>query len=134
MKRAGVTSLAALAQRLQESDALRRSCKAKVDKSGRVFRVLNNTDEVDEGGLSLSKNGERYRVETDGRAPPVLLATPSSEHARSLLLSLSDYLTGTLHPEHGCQTCVEASQWFRSLGYWEGREGVWISGEAWKEF
>ncbi|XP_063839901.1 multifunctional procollagen lysine hydroxylase and glycosyltransferase LH3-like isoform X2 [Scylla paramamosain] len=109
VKRAGVTSLVALAQRLQESDTLRRSCRAKVDKAGRVFHVLNNTDEVDEGGLSLVRSGERYRVETEGRAPPVLLATPSSEHARTLLLSLSDYLTGELHPEHGCQACVEAS-------------------------
>ena len=107
---AGVTSLSALTQHLQENQALRRKCHAELDKDGRVFHVIGNDLRVGEGPLSLVEDGQRYSVEVDGRVPPILLATPSNAHSRSHLLALSDYLTGTLHPKHGCISCVEMGQ------------------------
>lgn len=107
VRKTGVPSLTALAKHLQENETMRRKCKAKVDKLNRVFHVLGEDSTVGEGSLSVVEEGERYWVRVDGRTPPVLLATPSSAHARALLLALSDYLTGWQHPRHGCVSCVE---------------------------
>ncbi|XP_050737169.1 procollagen-lysine,2-oxoglutarate 5-dioxygenase 1-like isoform X2 [Eriocheir sinensis] len=111
MRKAGVPSLTALARHLHENEAMRRKCRAKVDNLNRVFHVLGDESTVGEGPLSVVGEAERYRVIVDGRTPPVLLATPSSPHARALLLALSDYITGRLHPRHGCVSCVEQGDW-----------------------
>lgn len=106
VKRTGAPSLTALAKYLQENEAMRRNCRAKLDTQSRVFHVLGDESTVGEQ-LEVAGEGERYKVKVEGRTPPVLLATPSSAHARALLLALSDYLAGRLHPARGCTTCLE---------------------------
>lgn len=107
-REAGATSLAQLAEHLRQKDALRQRYRAELDTESRVFHVLDDTSDVGDDGVSLSVREGRYEVQVRGRVPPILLAQPGSAHGRALLLALSDYLTGTHHPEHGCVSCLPA--------------------------
>lgn len=114
VKKTGATSLTVLAKHLQENEAMRRRCRAKLDTHNRVFHVLNDESKVG-GELEVVGEGERYWVKVEGYKPPILLAMPSSPHARALLLALSDYLTGRLHPRRGCTSCIEKGKDVTSL-------------------
>ncbi|XP_045614824.2 LOW QUALITY PROTEIN: procollagen-lysine,2-oxoglutarate 5-dioxygenase 1 [Procambarus clarkii] len=128
---AGVDSLAHLVQHLHSSAHLRSNHRAQIDTHSRVFHVLDDNsrvssdvfsvdgdvsnegddvssedDDVSSEGLHLDVTEDRYELKVEGHAPSVLLATPTSDHARALLLSLSDYLTQEHLPGRGCRACA----------------------------
>ncbi|XP_042225715.1 uncharacterized protein LOC121868820 isoform X2 [Homarus americanus] len=105
-RHAGVTSLAQLAQELHQNDHLRRQFRAMLDTHSRVFHVLDDVSNMDHEGLHLNVTEGRYELRVKGHTPPIILALPTSSHARALLLALSDYLTGAHHPDHGCVSCI----------------------------
>ncbi|XP_047494078.1 multifunctional procollagen lysine hydroxylase and glycosyltransferase LH3-like [Penaeus chinensis] len=106
----GVSDLVELVEILRRDPELRSKYRSRFDSEGRVFHVLNDLSHVNNHGLEVTevKEGDRSRYEfrVSGHAPSVILATPTSERGRSVLLAVSDYLVGSHEPGVGCVDCI----------------------------
>lgn len=106
----GVSDFAELVEILRRDPELRSKYRSRFDSEGRVFHVLNDLSHVNNHGLEVTEveEGDRSRHEfrVSGHAPSVVLATPTSERGRSVLLAVSDYLVGSHEPGVGCVDCI----------------------------
>ncbi|XP_063594820.1 multifunctional procollagen lysine hydroxylase and glycosyltransferase LH3-like [Penaeus indicus] len=106
----GVSDFGELVEILRRDPDLRSKYRSRFDSEGRVFHVLNDLSHVNNHGLEVVevKEGDmsRYEFRVSGHAPSVILATPTSERGRSVLLAVSDYLVGSHEPGVGCVDCI----------------------------
>nr|XP_053626217.1 multifunctional procollagen lysine hydroxylase and glycosyltransferase LH3-like [Cherax quadricarinatus] len=103
LKDVGVQSLSQLAEELRRKTQLRRQHHVQLDS--RVFHVLDDESSVGSKGLHLDVREGKYQLRAARHVPCLLLAAPTSPHARALLLALSDYLTQQHLPGRGCLHC-----------------------------
>lgn len=106
----GVSDFGELVEILRRDPEVQNRYRSRFDSAGRVFHVLNDLSHVKNHGLEVKEVEEgdrpRYEFTVNGHAPSVVLATPTSERGRSVLLAVSDYLVGTHEPGVGCVDCV----------------------------
>lgn len=106
----GVSDFGELVEILRRDPEVQNRYRSRFDSVGRVFHVLNDLSHVKNHGLEVKEVEEgdrpRYEFTVNGHAPSVVLATPTSERGRSVLLAVSDYLVGTHEPGVGCVDCV----------------------------